>query len=324
MKELFSILLERTAAGEDLMLVSILSNTGSAPRGKGAQMLVSAEGRICGTVGGGNVEFLALERAKELLTQRRSEGCFFPLHPGAGEIGMLCGGDVELWLQFVDAKEQKWQTLARAVLDRIGAKEPGWLVQHLDGTVPVLCAGARPEETGALVLPLPIGERAVIFGGGHCSQALVPLLHSVGFRVTVMDCREEFAARELFPQAEEVICGDYRKISDYLTLTEEDYVVVLTSGHAFDLEVEEQVLRIPLAYVGVIGSRSKTAAVNRSLRERGIREEDLARVHTPIGTAIKAVTPPEIAVSITGEMIYERALRREAAGEVHHGCPMHE
>ena len=75
--------------------------------------------------------------------------------------------------------------------------------------------------------------------------------------------------------------------------------------------------------IGVIGSRAKTASVNARLREAGISEAAIASVHTPIGTAIKAVTPEEIAVSIAGEMICVRATRREAAGEVHHGCPMH-
>ena len=84
-----------------------------------------------------------------------------------------------------------------------------------------------------------------------------------------------------------------------------------------------QVLRRETAYVGVIGSRKKTAFVNQRLREAGIPEEKIAFVHTPVGTPIKAVTPEEIAVSIAGEMICVRAARREAAGEVHHGCPMH-
>ena len=84
-----------------------------------------------------------------------------------------------------------------------------------------------------------------------------------------------------------------------------------------------QVLRGETAYVGVIGSRKKTAFVNQRLREAGIPEEKIAFVHTPVGTPIKAVTPEEIAVSIAGEMICVRAARREAAGEVHHGCPMH-
>ena len=139
----------------------------------------------------------------------------------------------------------------------------------------------------------------------------------------MFDCREEFADAERFPDADAVICGDYLKISDALTLDKEDYVVVMTNGHSHDFEVQEQVLRRPLAYIGVIGSRSKTAAVNAKLRAAGVPEEAIQSVHTPIGTAIKAVTPEEIAVSIAGEMIYVRALRREAGREVHHGCPMH-
>ena len=97
-------------------------------------------------------------------------------------------------------------------------------------------------------------------------------------------------------------------------------MVVMTSGHLHDLEIQEQILRQELAYVGVIGSRAKIAAVNARLREAGISEEKLRTVHTPVGIPIKAVTPAEIAVSITGEMIYERACRRE--DPAHHACPM--
>lgn len=324
MRNLFAKMLYELEKKHDLMLVSILSDSGSAPRGKGAQMLLNAKGRVEGTIGGGNVEFLSEKLAKELLAQKRSGRHSFPLHSGAGEIGMLCGGDVEVWMQFVDATDPRWADLAGRVTERIDQRQKGWLVQKLDGSLPELTEEMPPEGEDHLALPLPIGERAVIFGGGHCSQALVPVLKSVGFRVTVMDCREEFAKHSLFPDAEQVICGDYERISDVLTLTEEDYVVVLTSGHTFDFAVQEQVLRGPLAYIGVIGSRSKTAAVNQRLREHGIPEDAIAKVHTPIGTAIKAVTPAEIAVSIAGEMIYERALKREARGEIRRGCPMHE
>ena len=125
------------------------------------------------------------------------------------------------------------------------------------------------------------------------------------------------------PMAEKIIVGDYTKIAEYLDLTAEDYLVIMTSGHSYDLEVQDQVLRGEFAYVGVIGSRKKTAAVNQRLRERGVADEVIAKVHTPIGTSIKAVTPEEIAISITGELTYERAIRREAAGKVVYGCPMH-
>ncbi len=120
-----------------------------------------------------------------------------------------------------------------------------------------------------------------------------------------------------------MVCGNYTNFAAGLELTAEDYAVVMTSGHRHDLEVEEQLLRRPLRYVGVMGSRTKTAYVNGKLREAGVPEEALRQVHTPIGTAIKAVTPEEIAISITGELIFERALRREAEESAEHGCPAH-
>ena len=150
-----------------------------------------------------------------------------------------------------------------------------------------------------------------------------PLLKTVGFRVTVMDCRPEYTDPADFPAAERIICGDYLHIDQYLELGSEDYVVVMTNGHSYDFDVLEQALRKKLAYIGVIGSRKKTAVVNQRLRDAGVSEEGIAQNHTPIGTAIKAVTPAEIAVSIAGEMIYERALRREADGIRFSGCPMH-
>ena len=176
----------------------------------------------------------------------------------------------------------------------------------------------------AFFLPLPVRERAVIFGGGHCAQALVPVLAGVGFRVTVMEDRPDYADPALFPAAERVLCGDYARIAETLALTAEDYVVVMTNGHRGDLAVQLQVLRDPPTYVGVIGSRSKKAYVETQLRAAGIPEEVIARVHSPIGTAIRAVTPEEIAISIAGEMIRERALAREARGlAAPHTCPMH-
>ena len=134
------------------------------------------------------------------------------------------------------------------------------------------------------------------------------------------DDRPALADPAAFPDAERVVCGDFRNIANTLPLSPEDYVVVMTAGHLHDLEIQEQILRQELAYVGVIGSRAKIAAVNARLREAGISEEKLRTVHTPVGTPIKAVTPAEIAVSIAGEMIYERACRRE--DPTHHACPM--
>ena len=144
-----------------------------------------------------------------------------------------------------------------------------------------------------------------------------------GYYVNDVDDRPELVTRERFPTADAVVCCDLDHLADAVPVGGEDYVVVMTNGHSHDFAVQEQVLRGQYAYIGVIGSRAKTASVNARLRAAGIREEAIAAVHTPIGTAIKAVTPEEIAVSIAGEMICVRATRREKAGVQLHGCPMH-
>ena len=212
--------------------------------------------------------------------------------------------------------------LAAEVLRCVRDRVPGWLVLPLDGGAPRVTEQPETDEN-TFFMELPVGERALILGAGHIARALVPLLRTVGFRPVVLDDRPGFATAENFPQADDTICAAFTPLEDSVTLTPEDYVVIMTNGHEHDFQCEVQVLRRETAYVGVIGSRKKTAYVNQRLREAGIPEEKIAFVHTPIGTAIKAVTPEEIAVSIAGEMICVRATRREAAGEVHHGCPMH-
>lgn len=180
----------------------------------------------------------------------------------------------------------------------------------------------EPDPQG-FPLPLPSGERAVIFGAGHCGLALAAVLHMVGFRVTVMDNRPELLTKERFPQAEELICGDLEHIADHITITPEDYAVVMTNAHTYDFVLQSQLLRSPMAYVGVIGSRSKKASVEERLRGVGVTDEMIQTVHTPIGLTIGAVTPEEIAVSIAAEMIQVRADIRKKAAASQGACPMH-
>ena len=343
MDRIFAKLLYMMEKELDTMLVTIIADQGSTPRGAGSQMLVGSEGRILGTIGGGAVEGKADAMARQLLEKKISCCHLFQLHERAAEnIGMVCGGNVQVLFQYISGTDAYWQNLAGKLLEMTAARQPGWLALKTDGTAPSLltgdgqavlgdsvngettCNSWKPEQRkDVFCLPLPVGERAILFGGGHCAQALAPLLHTVGFRVTVFEEREEYGCRENFPDAEQIIVGDYTRVADHLQITTDDYIVVMTNGHSFDLEVQDQVLRGDFAYVGVIGSRRKTAAVNQKLRERGVSEEAIHRVHTPIGTPIKAVTPEEIAVSIAGELIYTRALRREANGFVPAGCPMH-
>ena len=325
MRSVFAGLLAAMERGRDTVLATIVRAAGSTPRGFGAQMLVDADGLLCGTIGGGSVEGESIVFARSLLPQKHSAVRDYRLRTDiADSIGMVCGGDVTVHFQYVAARDGDWHALALDILRRIDSRIPATLVLSPNGDTPCLLSAEEQIPESGYALQLPVGERAVIFGAGHCSVALSPILQTVGFRVTVLDDRPELADPSRFPGADAVICGSYDKLSDYLTVSADDYLVVMTSGHTHDFTVENQLLRGKFAYLGVIGSRGKTAAVNEMLRSAGIPETALTAVHTPIGTPIKAVTPEEIAVSIAGEMIRVRAERRERSGALPHGCPMHE
>jgi len=316
MNEIFTHLIYELQEGRDCELVTVVSHRGSAPRGSGAQMLMGAHRRIVGTVGGGNVEFDAEKRAMALLAEHESAVVDYALRTDAeNSIGMVCGGDVKMHFQYVPAGEEG-MAFVKQVLDAIAAHEPKYLNLYEQGLPMRLTQ--KPDPSG-YALPLPVGERVVIFGAGHCGQALAALLHTVGFRVTVMDNRSELLTAQRFPHAESLVCGDLEHIADHITVGSEDYAVVMTNAHTFDFVLQAQLLLKPMTYVGVIGSKSKKASVEERLRRAGIAEEMIKTVHTPIGLSIGAVTPEEIAVSIAAEMIKVRAENRKIAA----ACPMH-
>ena len=341
MNSLASKMMTKLTLGHDTVLATIISETGSTPRGTGAQMLVGYNGWLGGTIGGGAVEKMAIEMGQQLVQEKRSLLHEFQLRTGkdsSDNLDMACGGDVTVLFQYINAEDETWRSVVTALMDRIQDVKSGWLVQKLDGGKPALLddkgAVLAGDETvaigeatpGACVLtdscfamPLPVAERAFIFGGGHCGLALAPVLKSVGFRVIVFDDREEYANEERFPGVEQVICGDYLRLSDYITFEPNDYVAVMTTGHHHDFEVEEQALRHPLAYIGVMGSAQKTKAVNERLRACGITDEDLERVYTPIGLNLGGGTPAEIAVAIAAEMIMVRAQKKKG---VKFACPV--
>ncbi len=151
-----------------------------------------------------------------------------------------------------------------------------------------------------------------IFGGGHVGQALTPVLAGVHFAVVVLDDRPEFTEPALFPGAYDVRLCDLNQIDRSVSIGPEDYVCIMTRGHSMDLEVEDQVLKTPARYIGVIGSRHKVATVDRLLRERGHSREELERVVSPIGLDIGGETPEEIAISIAAQMIGVRSGKLQA------------
>jgi len=153
------------------------------------------------------------------------------------------------------------------------------------------------------ILPEPC---LLIFGAGHISLFLAKMGKMVGFRVVVIDDRPEFANRERFPEADEIIAQDFALAFQQLPATRTSYIAIVTRGHIQDETVLAWAVKTDAAYIGMIGSRKKNQAVFSHLRERGVPEKTLKEVHAPIGLNINANTPEEIAVSIVAEIIKAR------------------
>lgn len=339
MKEFFETM-QKELSHQDLVLVTVVASSGSTPRGSGARMLVSSEGRLCGTIGGGPVEFKALQIAEEVLQNRCSAKELFRLHPNhVADIGMICGGNVEVFFHFIPANDANALCVAGKVLEQIAQNQACWLVTETSGAsdsflavitetegtcghelpeAVVASAGIKPvlceTEQGTFFLEqIVYGETVWIFGGGHVSQQLVPTLARVDFHCVVIEDREEFAAPELFEN--KALRTKVVPVSELDTLIPEvregDMVCVMTRGHKNDYIVQKHMLKTPASYIGVIGSKSKIAEVNRRLGEDGFSQEEIARITAPIGLDICSETPAEIAISIAAQLIEVRAERRE-------------
>ena len=329
MKTMLNTMGEKLSAGEDLVLVTVIASSGATPRGAGARMLVNRAGRICGTIGGGAVEYRSQQIAAKVLEEKTSLGHDFTLtKDDVQNLGMICGGACNVFFHYLPAGDAHTLTLCEKAAAEFRKGTDLWLLTDVGAAgkmglytpgsgfwgidVPEnLTLSRHPERIGNIFAEqINSSGRVYVFGGGHVAQELVPVLSHVGFRCVVMDDRAEFTKLDLFPGAEKVICGDLRNISDYMTIGSEDYVCVMTRGHAYDTVVQAQVLRCRPTYCGVIGSAFKAAGVRKTLKEEyGLLDDELDLVTTPIGLNIKGETPAEIAISIAAQMILRRAER---------------
>lgn len=255
---MFAAVVRALERGEDAALVTIVSTQGSTPQRVGAKMLVHADGRTVGTIGGGCYENDAAGKARDIVRTRKPAVVRYELSDSvAEENGLICGGRMDVFIE-----------------------------------------------------PLDPSPRLYIVGAGHVSQHLARIAHVAGFRVHVLDDRERFASRDRFPEAAEIAVDDLAAWLGATDLPPSAYVVVVTRGHAHDLDAMRALAGRELRYVGMIGSRAKVAKIMGALADEGAPPDWLARVRAPIGLRIGAVTPEEIAVSIVAELV---AVRRGVA-----------
>ena len=338
MRQLFLETLATLSRGEDAVLVTIIASSGSTPRGTGSHMLVRKDGSTVGTIGGGAVEFRSIQRSQKAIEEKCSYTHGFVLgKEQVADLGMICGGDVVVYFQYLDHENLEFLNLCREIEEAYERDENSWLITDITdetawgmGIYKESSGFAGNEDLNSEEMkdllknksvqfqlngrnyysePLVRAGCVYIFGGGHVAQEIVPVLAHVGFRCVVFDDRPEFSNQTLFPMAEKTITGDYQRIFDYIKIRECDYICIMTRGHQSDYVVQRQVLTKDAYYVGVIGSRKKLATIREKLIADGITSEKIENCHSPIGLEIYAETPAEIAISVAGELIAIRAVR---------------
>ena len=329
---IYDTIKESLAEGRRGILATVVSRSGSAPRDVGARMFIDENGRSDGTVGGGLLELQVQKAAIERKDEETAAILHFQMNAKTvEEQGMLCGGNVDVLLEPVIARHGEVYELL-AEMERKGKKgivvtslKEGYAKALVDEGLRItgdpmsesqaveyldLVARGKPaiSEDGAyLVEPVFNRSRLYIFGAGHVSQYIAKIADMVDFAVTVIDDRQEFANSVRFPEADEVIVDDFVNAFSSLSFSGNEFIVIVTRGHAHDANVLREALSRRARYVGMIGSKRKVTMIFDLMRESGFSDEVISKVYAPVGLAIKAETPQEIAVSIVGQLIEVRA-----------------
>ena len=221
---------------------------------------------------------------------------------GEGEGFFPLPGSKLFWSRTAVAGSLGSDWLDRAALDLAARALRTGVVEKAEVPVPGQSAG----QCTLVAEPFFTPEELVILGGGNIARPLVQVAAMLGYAVTVVDDRPEFASSERFPEARRVVCDDFARALESLPLGPGTGVVIVTRGHQHDLLCLERLIGRDLAYLGMIGSRRKIKLMKEHLLAKGVPEESIAAVYMPIGLDLGAQTPEEIAVSIAAELIKVR------------------
>jgi xanthine dehydrogenase accessory factor len=344
MKNLFLTCLNLMENGEDVVMITIIDQAGSAPRTAGSRMLVRQDGNTFGTIGGGLFEAQATEIAQEVFRSGQAMTRAFRFSGvEVTAMDMICGGGAQIYVDLLQSRFPENAAVCRAISELSHHDHGAWLVTKImtgqgsedqiklalltgrkqflgisfteeeRNTLEHACKGRQPVqvklgETTYLIEPVQYPGTVYIFGAGHVSQKLASLTTLVGFQTVILDDRREYANEQRFPQADQIVVPeDMETCMQDIPISGNSYLVIVTRGHGQDMTVLKQALKTDAGYIGMIASKRKRDLIYQHLRQSGIREEELGRVHSPIGIDIAAETPEEIAVSIIAELIQERA-----------------
>lgn len=333
------------AAGERVARATVVSVVGSAPRGLGAVLAVSERGEISGSVSGGCVEPAVIEEGMRAIRSGRPRLLKYGIteEQNVEQIGLSCGGEIRVFVERLDDFERLARALRtqepvvqatiisssdpsspllgqRLLVPESGSPQGTLGDAALRATVTeqarsLLRTGqsatrtydAAPDTTVEVFFGVyPAPPTLLIVGAGHVTIPLTRLAKVLGYRTVVMDAREAFATAERLPEADELLVEWPDEAMERLAITSATAVAVLTHDDKFDVPALQVALNSPAYYVGAIGSRGTREQRDRRLREAGVTDEQIARIHGPIGLNIGARTPEEIALAILAQVVAAR------------------
>ena len=344
MRDLLPELEHWQAEGKPIAIATVITVVGSAPRTVGATLALTAAGDIAGSVSGGCVEPAVIEAGLKTLRTGQPKLLSYGIteEQNVEQIGLSCGGEIQVFverlanLEPLAAAFHAERPIVRAIViaapEGSGATpganvlvpEQGELVGSIGSVVLDMAVAGKARELlrngeSALATVEVEGQPArvffevyapepslVIIGAGHITIPLSRLAKALDYRVTVVDPREAFATRERLPDADEILLEWPDEALAHLPLSSATAVAVLSHDDKFDVPALTTALNSPAGYVGAIGSRGTRERRDRRLREAGVTDEQIARIHGPIGLDIGAQTPEEIALAILAQIVAAR------------------
>jgi xanthine dehydrogenase accessory factor len=301
-------------AGEGLRFATatVVKTERSAPQGPGAVLAVSERGEVAGSVTGGCIEPAVYDEAQEVLAGGPPRLLSYGIaDEDAFEVGLPCGGTVHIFLSTVE------RDLVEELVRTVRSDRPIALALKISGLeigeqelVPLDGHFDPAIEGDTFFLPFAPRPEMYVFGAVDHAAAVAHIGRFLGYRVTICDARARFATRERFPDVDEVVVEWPDEFLRRSPVDERTAICVLTHDHKFDVPLLEVALETPAGYIGAMGARRTTEDRDERLRAEGVTDEQLARIHAPIGLRIGSRTPEEVAVAVAAEIV---ASRRQAA-----------
>jgi xanthine dehydrogenase accessory factor len=309
-------LLEQLAALREhetrVAMATLIGARGGSPRPLGAKLFVGEGGRLLGSVSiGGCVDSRVVEHGERLLKENRAQRVTVTVDDAeAVELGLACGAEFDLLIEPIslngtDPAIEAY--LSAANISRSG-KEAFVVTRIAAKGAPARMVTSQPfEATGpdVFVERIPAAETLVLVGGSDVGAGLARLCRGLGLRVVVIDGRERYATRDRFATADEILVGMPSDLARPY-FKEGAYVVLVGHEYKYDLPILREALRAPVRYVGMLAGRKRADAVKALLREDGLTDDEIARLHSPIGLDIGGREPEEIALSIAAQLIAVR------------------